>query len=168
MLKSVPNDVWVGLVLMIGAVAYWFGADGIPISPLDGEVNAAALPKGLAYVLAILSLLMILRAYSVLWLQRRAKTAPAPSTDEPVEGMKVHVRALGILAIGFAYLLVLPYLGYLISVGLLIFSIAAYMGIRIGPRLAMWSALFAVFFYVVFVLILGIPLPAGIWPNLFA
>lgn len=57
-----PRDFWIGLVTLGFAVLYWFEAAKIRISPLDGPVGAAGLPKVLAYALGVLSVLLIGRA----------------------------------------------------------------------------------------------------------
>lgn len=166
----VPRDVWIGLVMLAGAVLYWYGAEGIPISPLDGEVNAAAMPKALAYALGALALLLILRALFIEVMARRAAAASAASAgatgagpaEEGAARRKGHVRALGMLAIGLAYLLVLDTLGYAVSVALLIFGVAVYMGLRASPRVVAIAVLLAAGFYLIFARLLDIPLPEGI------
>jgi putative tricarboxylic transport membrane protein len=43
---------------------------------------------------------------------------------------------------------------------------ALYMGRRLSARLVLISIGGALFYYLLFVRLLGIPLPAGIWPGL--
>ncbi len=63
---------------------------------------------------------------------------------------------------GAAYVLLVPYVGYLIGVALLIASVALYEG---APR--RWTVPVAaiggaIFYWAVFVKLLGVPQPAGI------
>lgn len=166
----IPRDAWVGLVMLAIAVLYWLGADAIRISALDGPVGAAGLPKALAYGLGFFALVLIARS---LLLQRTAAgageaRAPSPgATDEMrVTDVAKHLRALGMLALGIVYLLIVPYAGYALSVMILLAAVAIYNGAALSPRLAATVALGAVFFYLLFVRFLDIPLPPGLWPDL--
>ena len=91
----------IGLAL---AGAYWAAASRLPTSFLSDAVGADGVPKALAALLAVLSLAIGARA-----LFRRA--------ESPVK--KNHLRALGIALLGFVYVALAPYLGYLICVALL-------------------------------------------------
>ena len=61
-LRRMPRDFWVGLVILLGAALYWLGAASIPISALDGEINAAAVPRMLALALAVLAVILMVKA----------------------------------------------------------------------------------------------------------
>lgn len=176
MLSRVPRDIWIGLVALVVAALYWWGADGIPISPLDGAVNAAAMPQALAYALAGLAVVLILRAISIQLMTRRAIQQAAPEPAEAVrEGEESetppsrfkHLRAMGMLAIGLVYLLLIPYLGYLVSVALLVFAVSLYMKAPLSRKTLAVAVGSGVFFYFMFVRFLDIPLPPGFWPSVF-
>src|SRR3546814_16166124 len=81
---AMPRDAWIGVVFLVLAVVYWIAADGIRISPLDGPVTAAGLPKSLGYALGGLSVLLILRRLA---LRRSVVGRPAapPPAEEPAE-----------------------------------------------------------------------------------
>lgn len=167
------RDSWIGIVFLVAAVAYWIAADGIRISPLDGPVTAAALPKSLAYALGGLALLLILRSLALTG--KSDGRAPAPATEQAEQPESVerspfyrHLRAIGMLAFGAGYLLVLPYLGYPLAVACLILGVALYMGARRNLRTAAVAGLGSLFFYLLFVQFLNVPLPAGFWPGIFA
>src|SRR3546814_151489 len=72
---AMTRDTWIGVVFLAFAIVYWIAADGIRISPLDGPVTAAGLPKSLAYALGTLAVLLILRSLA---LKRAASGEPAP------------------------------------------------------------------------------------------
>ena len=180
MLNQVPRDVWIGLAAMVLAGTYWYGADQIPISALDGVVNAAAMPKALAYALGGLAFVLILRALTIEIITRRATAEaaePAPPAgrevteekewEDAASRRKRHLRAAGMLGIGIVYLIAIPHLGYMLSIALLVFGVAAFMQARPDRKLLLLSGCVAVFFYLLFVRFLDIPLPPGFWPSLF-
>lgn len=170
------RDIWTGLVMLATALAYWLAADAIRISPLDGPVGASGLPKTLAYALGALAVLLIIRASLI---GRRpsapaaveAEAAGAAAPDDMTDGgptpVARHLKATGMLAIGVGYLLIVPWAGYAISVGLLLLAVGLYVGAAPGPRILAFAALGAGFFYLLFVRFLGIPLPSGAWPSVF-
>ena len=172
MLARVPRDVWIGLAMLVAAVLYWRMADGIPISPLDGVVNAGAMPKALAWALGALAVLLIVRALSVEFMAASARAKPAAAGDgasdegEGRASLAEHLKALGIPAFALGYILLLPVLGYAVSVALLVGLVSLYGGARLDWRIPAVGAGAAACFYIVFVLLLGIPLPAGFWPSL--
>ena len=163
------RDAWIGVVFLALAIVYWIAADGIRISPLDGPVTAAGLPKSLAYALGTLAVLLILRSLA---LKRPAAgkavepAAAGPTVESQPSALHRHLRAIGMLAFGIGYLLVVPYLGYTLSVMGLLLGVAVYVGARFGAKPAAIAGLGCLFFYALFVQILNIPLPAGIWPDL--
>lgn len=162
------RDAWVGVVFLAFAVVYWIGADHIRISPLDGPVTAAGLPKSLAYALAILAVLLILRSLAVKRIASARPAASGAAEDEQGDlgNLRLHLRAAGMLALGVGYLLAVPYLGYVLSVSILLLATAVYAGGRFGAKLAAIAAIGGVFFYFFFVKLLHIPLPPGLWPDL--
>lgn len=177
-MRRLSKDFWVGLVMLTGSAIYWMGAGSIPISPLDGEVNAAAMPRFLATLLAILSVLLMARA-----LLLPPPDASAGESDKSYEAtadqekagsdsssgqsaMYQHMRAGGLIVIGALYLVVLPYLGYLISVALLVAAVSAYMGERPSLKMALIAIALAIGYQLFFVQLLHIQLPAGLLGQL--
>ena len=161
---TIPRDVVVGLCLLALAVAYWLGADAIPRSRLAGGVGADGLPKALAYALGVLSLVLIGRSLAM-W---RAAAAERASPEEAAQERRRLLRALGMFALGVLYLLALPWLGYLLSVILLVGSVALYNGKAPSPMLAAVAVGTGVLFYFLFVRFLDIRQPPGLWPSLFS
>src|SRR5690606_18326787 len=106
-----PRDFWIGLVTLGFAALYWTEAGKIRISPLDGPVGASGLPKSLAYARGLLSVLLIARALI-------GKFRPLPQSDAAAapqsraEMLRPHLRAIGMLAIGVVYLLMIGTIGY--------------------------------------------------------
>jgi hypothetical protein len=157
----VTRDTGIALGLLALAGLYWLGADQIKVSRLEGIVGAQAVPKSLAIALAILAALLIAQN---LWRFRGA--AAAPATREPDSGRTDgHLRAAGMLLIGMAYLAVVGTIGYLPAIALLVLAAARYMGRPWSGELILVAAGLALFYYLIFVRLLGIPLPPGIWPG---
>lgn len=169
----IHRDVWIGLGTIVFSLLYWLAADDIPISPLDGQVNAAMIPKTLAWAMVLFCLLLIGRALLVEWFfVSAARKAGGPVEREVDEEAKSftkaeHLKAFGILVIGIGYLLILPILGYILSMALLIFVVSVYIGAKAGWYSAGVGVVLAVCYYLLFVRLLSIPLPSGFWPVFF-
>jgi putative tricarboxylic transport membrane protein len=158
----VTRDATVAVALIGVAGLYWLGADQIKVSRLEGIVGAQAVPKGLAISLAILSALLLAQD---LWRARRAAGPVGVETDE-VSGSYAHLRALGMLLIGVSYLALVGTIGYVPAVALLVVATALYLGQGLSARLVVLALGLALLYYLIFVRLLRIPLPPGIWPGL--
>ena len=129
------------------------------MSRLEGIVGAQAVPKSLAVGLAILSALLIGQD---LW---RARRAAARGRGSRGERAYAHLRAAGMLLIGIGYLAVVGTIGYVPAVALLVVAAARYLGQTLSARLVVLAVGLALFYDLLFVRLLGIPLPPGIWPG---
>lgn len=157
---SRETPVALGLIAL--AALYWLGADQIRVSRLEGIVGAQTVPKGLAVSLAVLSLLMIVQD---LWRARSPVRATGAAESGP-DASRAHLRAAGMLLIGVGYLAVVGTIGYVAAIALLVLATALYMGREFSNRLVLLSIGGALFYYLIFVRLLDIPLPAGVWPAL--
>jgi hypothetical protein len=155
------RDTGVALGLLALAGLYWLGADQIRVSRLEGIVGAQAVPKGLAVLLAVLSVLLIAQD---LWRARRAAGAGGGEARE-ASGWYAHLRAAGMLLIGVGYLLLVDTIGYVPAVALLVVATALYLGQSWSAKLVVLAIGLAFFYDLMFVRLLGIPLPPGIWPG---
>jgi putative tricarboxylic transport membrane protein len=153
-----------GLALAL-AGAYWIGATHIHKSSLIGKgVGADALPRGLGIALAILAVILIVQNV----VQRRKGPLPedAPaSPEELAEARRKHLRALGMFLIGVAFLLVVGFVGYIPAIFAMICVTAVYNGRPMSWRIAAVAAVLTAALYTIFDLILHIPMPDGIWPE---
>lgn len=156
-----PRDAVVGAVVLAFAGLYWLAAGTIRHSSLDDSIGAAGLPNTLAVLLAGLAVLLIARS-----LLLKPRPVTQLSSGVPSETPRAHLRALGMLALGVAYLLVVPVLGYTVSVALLVGAVAVYNHQQLSTRLVLVAVLVAAGFYLLFVQLLGIPLPHGRWLDL--
>lgn len=168
-LREVRRDL-IGAAIALGlSGAYWIGATRIPRSSLIGKgVGADALPRGLAVTLAILAVILAAQAFSR-W--RRMVSAmpaekPTGSGEETLaEARRRHLRAGGMLLIGIGFLLLVGIIGYIPAIFLMICVTVVYNGRRMSWWVAGFAALLTAIFYALFDLILHIPMPSGLWPQ---
>jgi hypothetical protein len=69
------------------------------------------------------------------------------------------------LLIGMGYLVVVNTIGYVPAVALLLLATARFMGRPWSAELILLGIGGALLYYLLFVRLLGIPLPPGIWPG---
>jgi len=147
-----------GVVALVIAAIYYILARGIPASLLDDLVGSQGLPIVYACALATLAVVQIARAV----IAGRAGSTPTESSKSSV----FNGKTLATLALGVAYGALLPWLGYAASIALLLAATAAYQGAGLNRRVLLVAAGGATFLWVLFVWLLGIPQPAGIWSSL--
>lgn len=157
------SNLITGTLLLIFSVVFWFGADAIPKSRLGGSVGADGLPKMLAIALGVLSAGLIVQNLLMMRAAQVATNAGPKATGEPIS---VYLRGFGMIVIGAAYLVLVPYLGYMLTIALLLLTVALYNGKRPTAGLFVFAIAGSVFFYLLFVRVLDVPLPAGFWPRL--
>lgn len=149
------RDLVFGAICLALAAGYYLMAAAIPESALSDTVGPQGLPKTYALVLAALSSILIVRSI----------------TGKPGGKKSAHasplLRVAGMLVIGILYLVAVPWLGYVLALTGLIAATTYYQGGGLNARVALVALSGAVFFWVLFVAVLGIPHPPGIWPSLF-
>jgi hypothetical protein len=146
-----------GVVALAVAATYYALASGIPASLLDDVVGARGLPAVYAVALGGLAIVQIARGLAS---GRRGDTRAAEASES------FNRKTLGTLALGVGYGVLLPWLGYAGSIGLLLAATAAYQGAGLNRRVVLVAACGAAFLWLLFVWLLGIPQPAGIWSSL--
>jgi len=134
------------------AAAYYAAADAVPRSLLADAVGADGVPKLLAIALGLASILLGARSLA----GRAADAARAEA------GLLQHLRALGVAALGGAFVALAPYLGYPLTLGLLLLAATLYYGAAPRPRVAFYAAGAAAILWLLFARVLGIAMPAGI------
>jgi hypothetical protein len=152
-MKVRRGDLALGLVTIVLAGAYLWLAGRIPESLLSDAVGAAGLPRAVGWTLGVVGVLLCARA-----LRRGSAAAGEPAAWD----WRPHLRALGLLAILFAYVLLAPWLGYALATGALVAAGAAYAGARGARALLLVPALAALVFWLLFVHAFGIPMPGSV------
>ena len=155
------RDLLFGIATLVVAAVYYGLAVTIPQSDLADPVGPQGLPRVYALLLAALSLILIARS-----LRRSASNpdSPNPESRIPNPGSGIP-RVIGMLLIGVAYIIVLPWFGYLLSVAALITATIYFQGGSINGRSILVAVSGAAIFWLLFIWLLRIQYPAGLWPS---
>lgn len=146
------KDLAGSAILLVVAVLYYASSTQIPVSALEDQVGPRALPSAIALLLAIVALVIGLRALV---------SAPAPVTGDK-DAEAPWPRAFGILAIGALYIPVATIAGYWPALLLLLIAVPVYEGIKPSWRLAAVAVGGATFFWLLFGYVLGVQQPEGL------
>ena len=153
------KDLLSGLVLLLIAGLYYVGSGTIADSTLSDEVGASGLPRVLSVVLAGLGLLLVVRSLI-------AVRPAARASKEEADGSRLP-RAIGFLAFGVGYVLLLPILGYIVSIALLIMGVALFERAERPWFVPVTAIGGAVLYWAIFVKLLGVNQPIGsLWQSL--
>jgi hypothetical protein len=160
------RDLACGLIGLAVALVYLMLASLIGESVSSDPVGAAGMPHLLGYSLLAVSALFA--GQRVLALRTGISEPEEPENrgvfEEPV---RAFLMASVVVAICAVFVFIFDTVGYILSVGLLVFAMAAYQRVPLGPRLFVTSAGGALVLWVIFAKLLAVPMPAGIWPDLF-
>lgn len=159
------RDLACGLIGLAIALVYLSLASLIPESVSSDPVGAAGMPHLLGYSLLAVSVLFSGQRILAL---RTGISEPEPEKrgvfEEPV---RAFLLASGAVAICAVFVFIFDTAGYLLSVALLLFAMAAYQGVHLGPRLIATSVGGALMLWLIFAKLLSVRVPTGIWPDLF-
>ena len=146
------------------ALVYYLFAVRIPASDIADVIGPQGLPKTYAVVLAGLSIILIARSLAA----RRAivETDPLTATVQTEVRRTITWRVVGMLMSGVVYIAIVPWLGYMVSLAGLIAATIYFQGGSLNRRSAAVAVGGAVLFWLLFVRILHVAHPAGIWPSL--
>lgn len=158
------RELVLGIATLAIAGVYYLFAIRIPQSDIADVIGAQGLPKTYASLLAGLSIIVIVRA--VVALRTAAAPDETPATPKPGRQRNVAWRVFGMLMNGVIYILVVPWLGYILSITALIAATVYYQGGELNRRAAAVAIGGAVVLWLLFVRLLHIAHPAGIWPSL--
>jgi putative tricarboxylic transport membrane protein len=156
------RDLAFGTAALAVSIGYYWMAALIPESQLADAIGPRGLPTTYAILLGALALILIVRSL-------RVTSSPKPATTT---GFKVDTdtsrarKAVGALVIGVLYIVVVPWLGYVLSLAGLIFATTRHLGGAADRRAAIVAVSGAVFCWVLFVLLMRTAQPPGLWPSL--
>jgi len=160
------RDLVLAALTLVLAVFYLGAAAEIPESALSDNVGASGFPNLIGWGLIIASTALVLRTLLT------APGGEGPGTSAPAAGdgddvwatpRRTALRAAGLAAIAAAFLLLLPWTGYLVAVAAMILAVALYQGRRPSVVVLGVAAGGAAVLFALFVLLLDIPLPRGLW-----
>jgi hypothetical protein len=169
-MKELPN-LSASLLGIVLSSAYVWQARAIEDSLLSDEVGAGGVPAGVGLLMLAASIALLLKALVARARAHRQASAPA-SADDAGEGAgeaaaHPHRMALGLLAILAAYVALLPWVGYIVSMGLLAAGVALFAGARMAPVLVAFAVAIGPLLWFLFEYLLQVRMPAGAWSALF-
>ena len=139
--------------LALGALYYWL-AGSIAVSSLADAIGPQGLPR--IYALGLIALSFVLIVSSARGTSAKLQT-PNPKSQNALP------RAAGMLLIGIAYVLVVPYVGYMVSIAAVILATIYYQGGGLTRHAAVVAICGGLFFWLLFVVGMGIAQPPGLW-----
>jgi putative tricarboxylic transport membrane protein len=151
-------DLAFGGATFVFGVAYYFMATSVPVSQLADAIGPQGLPKVYALMLVALSLILIVTGLRDV---RSSIGSPPRSEVRERPASRRLLRAAGMLAIGVAYIVVVPWLGYLLAISMLILATTYYQGGTLGRHATVVAVCGGVFFWLLFVVLMGIAQPPG-------
>jgi hypothetical protein len=141
--------------IIIGGVYLYYTAQ-IRTSSLADNIGPAGIPTALGVLMIILGLILCAQALA------RSLTAKPIQPEWTGEGKRIW-RAAVMLLLGIAYLAVVETLGYIVSMTLLIVLTALYLGTPLSWRVPIIAGGGALTLWALFVQLLGINMPSGIF-----
>lgn len=159
------RDLVCGVISLAIALVYLSAVGSIPESSLGDIVGASGVPHVLGYALVAVSIFFIGQRIVALWM--RSGTSEEPESggvfDRPWTAFRL---AGGAMAISAGFILIFEPIGYIPSIALLLLAMGLYQGIRLGWRFLVISLVGAAALWVIFVVVLGVHMPTGVWPDL--
>ena len=159
-MKLQRSDFFLGLGAIALSAAWLYLASGIPESMLSDATGAGGVPRLLGWAMAGLGLLLCLRSVSFAAQESsgspaEALPADADTTSAPRKAHP-HLQALVLLGIQAGYVVLAPYLGYMVATAVLLAAVAAYGGTAIDRNLLLISAVGGIALWLAFSKALGI------------
>ncbi|MFZ2651942.1 MAG: tripartite tricarboxylate transporter TctB family protein [Burkholderiaceae bacterium] len=162
-LNDSQRDLLLGAVAGAFAVLYIGASRAIEDSLLADAVGAGGVPQAVGLALLLAALALLVKS----WLERTAAPpssaraqADAPPTAAAPAQPRLRLSA-ALVALLVAYALLLPWLGYILSVSLFVLGVALLAGAPRRSPLAWCTALSGVSLWAMFDLALQIRMPMG-------
>jgi hypothetical protein len=160
------SNLITGAAGLLFSLAYIRFASGIEDSLLADAVGASGVPVAIGGLMALASALLLVKV-----LIKKSSPSVQADLDEAVDldaPQNPHRLALGLLLILATYLVLLPWLGYVLAVGLLSAAVAWFAGGREAKVLLGFVLVTGPVLWFLFDFALKVKMPTGIWPTLFA
>ncbi len=143
------------------SAAYGWMTTAVPVSALADAIGPRGLPRAYATLLAALAVMLLVQS-----IRRPARSRAAgggPDEALPAGGGR-RASVLAMLVIGVLYIIIAPWLGYLLSIAGTILATIYYQGGRLTRESVAVAVGGGVFFWLLFVVLMGIAQPPGIFP----
>jgi putative tricarboxylic transport membrane protein len=158
------SDFYLGVGAIALAGAWLYVASGIEESMLSDATGAGGIPRVLGYVMAALGLLLCLRSVSFSAPPRNAVAPESPPADAPTSWKQnPHMQALILVGILAGYVVLAPYLGYMLGTAALLGVTAAYGGAPVNRNLVLVSAGGGIVLWLSFAWALGISMQTSVF-----
>lgn len=141
-------------------------ARGIEDSLLADAVGASGVPVSVGALMALASVALLVKGFLPVARPVSKKDEEADGSDVPAS--RPHWLAAGLLLILAVYLLALPWLGYVLSIGLMAAAVGWFAGGRDTKVLLGFAVFTGPILWFLFDFALKVRMPAGIWPTLFS
>ncbi|MDB5881151.1 MAG: conserved rane protein of unknown function [Ramlibacter sp.] len=158
------GDFYLGVGAIALAGAWLYVASGIQESMLSDATGPGGIPRVLGYVMAALGLLLCLRSVSFAAPVPGARPLEAVPEDDAPTGWKnnPHIKALALLGILAGYVVLAPYLGYMVATAVLLGAVAAYGGAPINRNMLLICAGGGIALWLSFAWALNIPMQTSV------
>lgn len=143
------RDLAEGALIVAVAVVIWIAASALPAAPVENELSSAVWPKTLAIALGVLGAALIIEA-----LRGRVKR---DETLDPVNPGQWPTFA-GTLAVIVTFLVAWQAVGFLVSAIVCFVLLSRLLGVGNWLRSALWGTGLALLMWVLFEMLLNIPL----------
>jgi putative tricarboxylic transport membrane protein len=172
----VRRDLIAGMAALLIGGGYLAMAFQLRASALADAVGPAGLPKVLGFLMVGLGLVLCIQAAlaartrpwrSAIAAAPEGRVEAEPADEAEGVGLAGLSKAGGLLAIAVGYLLIVKVVGYPVAVAALLVAVALHGGVKATWRVVLIGIAGAAAYWVLFVVILGIPLPGGTLAGIF-
>lgn len=143
------RDLLEGAIIVAAAVVVWVAAAALPAAPVEKELSSGAWPKALALALGVLGVALIVGAL-------RGRVKHGETLDSINRGQWPMLA--GTLVIIVAFLIAWPAVGFLASALVSFVLLSWLLGVGDWLRSAAWGVGLALVMWVLFEVLLNIPL----------
>lgn len=171
MTRELPNLAASVFGILLSS-AYVWQARAIEDSLLSDEVGAGGVPAAVGILMLVVSIALLLK--TLLARSRGGRTSSRGASQEDADASsgdsphgQPHRMALGLLLILAAYVALLPWAGYIVSMGLLVAAVALFAGARMAPVLVVFAVSMGPVLWFLFEYLLQVRMPAGAWSAIF-
>ncbi len=156
-MKLFTRDFVGGLAAILLAGFYLVFAFRQRVSALADTIGPAGMPKVLGFLMLGLGILLCANS-----LYQSIRHKEKLTSQWQGQGHRI-LRAFGLLSLAIVYLLLVNMLGYALSIAILLALVALYLGASPDWKLGLTALLGAGFLWTIFVILLDVPMPAGIF-----
>ncbi len=163
------SNIIIGIILLVSSTFYYFSAAEFPPPTKTENLGPAFFPTLLAATLAFLALLLILSSFLSRSSSEKEQNEAAVDGAERLEEDSFSAENIsptflfGTICLSFLYVGLLPVLGYLISTPLFLIILIRLLGYEKWINTISASIGLSATLYILFAVILGVNLPAGIF-----